>query len=130
MDLPDDDETFLNSKGFSWQLVPNGAEGYLIISAYPVNAETYDRASVDLMVRIPAQYNMAALDMYYVDPPLRLRSGGAYPQAADTFENHNGLSWQRFSRHLPGPWRAGVDGLRMFFAHIYQELQAKGRGTS
>ena len=126
MDLPEDDEAFLNSKGLSWRLVPDGAGAFLIVAGYAVNEETYDRAAVDLMVRIPAQYNLAGLDMYYVDPPLRLRNGGSYPQAAESFESHDGRSWQRFSRHLPIPWRPGVDGLRMFFAHIHRELQAKG----
>lgn len=125
MDLPEEDEAFLNAKGFAWQLAPDGAGGCLIISGYPVNDVMYDRASVDLMVRIPAQYNMAALDNYYVDPPLRLRGGGAYPHRADSFENHAGRSWQRFSRHLPGTWRPGIDGLQMFFAHIHRELRAK-----
>ena len=126
MDLPEDDEAFLNSKNFSWQLVPNGSGALLVISGYSVNGETYDRESVNLMIRIPDQYNMAGLDMCYVDPPLRLRNGGAYPDKADNFETHGGRSWQRFSRHLPCPWRAGVDGLQMFFAHIHRELQAKG----
>jgi hypothetical protein len=125
MDLPDDDEAFLNSKGFSWQLHPNGSGALLVIAGYPVNGDAYDRSSVDLMVRIPDQYNVAGLDMYYVDPPLRLKNG-AYPNAADSFETHGGRSWQRFSRHLPCPWRAGVDGLRMFFAHIHRELQDGG----
>jgi hypothetical protein len=126
MDLPEDDEDFLNSKGHAWQLVPDGAGALLILSGYPVSEAVFDRAAVDLMIRIPAQYNMAGLDMFYVDPPLKLKNGGGYPNKADTFENHNSRSWQRFSRHFPTPWRAGVDGLRNFFPHIQQELQAKG----
>src|SRR3954453_1156034 len=103
MDLPEDDEAFLSSKGHAWQLVPDGAGALLIVTGYPVNSETYDRASVDLMIRIPAQYKMAGLDMFFVAPPLRLKNGGSYPNKADTFETHNGRSWQRFSRHPTSP---------------------------
>jgi Prokaryotic E2 family E len=125
MDLPKDDEEFLSRKGYSYELVPVREGACLIVAAYPVNANVYDRSQVDLMVRIPAQYNIAALDMYYVEPVLRLK-GGEYPQAASQFESHAGRQWQRFSRHLASPWRAGVDGLQMFFALISKELQAKG----
>jgi hypothetical protein len=79
------------------------------------------------MIRIPAQYNIAGLDMFYVSPELKLRSTGSYPEAASHFENHAGRNWQRFSRHLiTTPWRAGVDGLRVFMSLIQKELQAKG----
>jgi Prokaryotic E2 family E len=80
------------------------------------------------MIRLPGQYNLAGLDMYYVDPPLRLKNG-EYPKAADSFEAHAGRQWQRFSRHLPIPWRPGIDGLQMFFALIGEELQ-EGRQPS
>ncbi len=124
MNLPEDDERFLNRKAYVWQLLPNGGGGCLIVSAFPVSDWLFDRETTDLMIRIPGGYNVAGLDMYYVDPPLRLRSG-AYPQSASNFEEHAGRRWQRFSRHLQKPWRPGLDGLPMFFALIQKELQAK-----
>jgi len=123
MDLPETDEAFLKGKGYSWRLVPDRAGACLIITGYAVNPDVYDRPQTDLMLRIPAQYNLAGLDMYYVDPPLRLKGGG-YPRSAESFERHVERQWQRFSRHLPRPWRTGVDDLRMFFALINQELHA------
>jgi hypothetical protein len=125
MDLPEDDEAFLRNKGYAYKLIPDGEGACLVIEGYPVNPEVYDRPETDLMIRIPAQFNIAALDNYYVDPPIRLKTGG-YPPAADHFEDHAGRKWQRFSRHLPRPWRAGVDGLQMFFGPIFKELQSKG----
>lgn len=124
MNLPEDDEFFLRRKGFKWSLVPDGDGGFLIIEAFPVSGAKYDRESTVLMVRIPPKYNMAKLDMWYVDPPLRLKGSNQLPNAAATFETHAGRSWQRFSRHLPdGAWRAGVDGLPMFFTFINSELR-------
>ncbi len=125
MNLPEDDEAFLNGKGYDWSLLPNGNGGLLVIKNCNINAEKYDRATIDLMIRIPPQYNVAKLDMWYVDPPVRLKATNCHPIKASTFENHGGRSWQRFSRHLPpGSWRAGIDGLPMFFTFINRELKS------
>ena len=123
MHLPEADETYLNDKGYTWKLLPDSNGGFLILEGFPVCESTYERAATDLLIRIPAGYNDAGLDMFWVDPPLTLRSGG-YPQAADLFEEYAGRRWQRFSRHLGG-WRAGIDGLPMFLALIQDELQAR-----
>lgn len=121
MRLPDDDEEYLRTKGFEWELVPNGDGACLVLKRYGVSEALYDRANTDLMVRIPAQYNNAALDMFYCDPPLKLRNG-SYPQAADQFEEHAGRRWQRFSRHFQTPWRAGIDGLPTLLTFAHREL--------
>jgi len=125
MRLPENDEIYLNNKGYQWQLIPGGSEAFLVINEFPLAAEIFDRGNTDLMIRIPAQYNMAGLDMYYVAPEIKLKATGAYPQAADHFETHCDRRWQRFSRHLTTAWRAGVDGLPMYLALIQKELQAK-----
>src|SRR6266545_1938847 len=126
MQLPEDDEAYLGEKRYDWQLVPDGNGACLVIRQYPVSAAVFDRATVDLMIRIPAGYNNAKLDMFYVDPELKLRKTGAYPEAAHVFENHCDRRWQRFSRHLPdGVWRAGIDGLPTMLAFVHRELQAK-----
>lgn len=124
MQLLEEDEEYLRQKGFTWELVPAEKQAYLVIKGYPVAAEIYDRSSTDVMIRIPALYNNAALDMFYCEPPLKLKSGG-YPDRADHFEDHIGRRWQRFSRHFPTPWRAGVDGLATLLTFVHRELQRK-----
>lgn len=122
MRLPEFDEQYLKEKGYEWELLPDGGSGALVIKNYSVASEKYDHGATDLLVLIPAQYNNAGLDMFYVDPPLHLKNGN-YPQAAETFEDHAGRHWQRFSRHLGRPWNPGVDGLPGFLALISKELQ-------
>jgi hypothetical protein len=124
--LPEDDERYLAEKGCAWELRPDGEGACLVVSDYEVSAAMYDRERTNLMIRIPAQYNLAGLDMFYVDPPLRLRATGAFPQAAEQTETHCGVQWQRFSRHLQSPWRPGVDGLPTLLAHVSRELQQPG----
>ncbi len=119
--LPEQDEKCLNEKGYRWTLK---AGGCLVLEGVSVSAERYDRQAVDLMIRIPPGYPMAALDMFYVRPELKLKSGG-YPQAAEAFEEHCGQRWQRFSRHLQDKWQVGVDSVRTFLAVILAELQGR-----
>lgn len=123
MRLPEDDEEYLREKGFEWELIPNGNGACLIIQKYPLSKDRYDRAECDVMIRVPAQYPNAKLDMYYVDPPIKLKTG-AYPHKADNFEGHAGRRWQRFSRHIPnGEWLDGEDGLLTLLRFIRKELQ-------
>ena len=54
MQLPEEDEEYLGEKGFDWELIPVENEGCLILKNYPVSSCIYDRASTDVMIRIPA----------------------------------------------------------------------------
>lgn len=125
MRLPEIDEAYLREKGYQWELFPDGNGACLVISDFAVAPNRYDRDKTDLLIRIPAQYNIAGLDMFYVSPELKFPNG-SYPEAAGTFQDYVNRRWQRFSRHLTTtPWRPGVDGLRMFMTLIGKELQAK-----
>lgn len=121
MQLPEDDERYLTDKGVTFELIPDGGGCLLLLPKYPINAKTYDRDDTTLMVRIPAQYPNAKLDMFYADPPIKLQNG-SYPDRADHFEDHGGRKWQRFSRHLPD-WRAGIDGLPTLLTFVHRELR-------
>ena len=123
MKLPEDDEAYLNGKSYRWELLPDPSGGLLVIRGFDLDSAKYDLTSCDLMIRIPAQYNIAALDMFYVAPPIRLKSG-AFHDRADHMETHGGQQWQRFSRHLQ-EWRPGIDTIRTLLSFAEREL--KGR---
>lgn len=128
MELPARDEKFLNERELNWHLLPDpqGA-ACLLIREFDVAAGGFTPPTTELMLRIPAQYPMAALDMWYCDPPIRLVSTGQFATASEVIEAHLGRQWQRFSRHLNGSWKPGVDGLRSFFVLIQRELQGIGK---
>ena len=127
MNLPKRDRRFLSERGFAWQLVGDGAGGAcLVVDDFDTSGGGFVPPSTTLMIRVPPQYPMAPLDMWYCDPPLRIAATGQLPQAAEVIEAHAGRSWQRFSRHLNGSWQPGVDGLRSFLALIQRELQGLG----
>lgn len=124
MNLPDDDVRYLNEKGFDWQLVADGPNACVVIKGYPVDVSRYDREATDILLRVPAQYPLAGLDMFYAEPWVKLRSG-SYPPAAEVAQDLLGRRWQRFSRHLKEPWRPGHDGLSSFLALVAAELSVK-----
>ncbi len=128
MELPARDMKFLTERGLVWELLPDpqGA-AFLVVKDFNVAAGGFTPATTELMIRIPAQYPMTPLDMWYCDPPIRLTASGQFAAATEVMETHLGRTWQRFSRHLNGGWRAGVDGLRAYFTLIQRELQGVGR---
>lgn len=123
--LPESDERYLKEKGYAWQLLCDDEGVCLVIEKYPVSGELYDRSGTDLMIRIPPQYNNAALDMFYADPPLRMKGTDKYPDRADSFIDRVKRRWQQFSRHFPVPWRPGVDGLPTLLTFVQRELHGK-----
>jgi len=127
MQLPEDDQHFLNAHGYSWTVLPDGAQaGFLIVKGFDVSGGGFGPSPTDLMVRIPAQYNMAQLDMWYCDPPIRYVANSQFAPASEVTEQHMNRMWQRFSRHLvSGAWRPGVDNLRSFMPLIWRELQGR-----
>ncbi len=128
MELPARDTKFLNERQLEWQLVldPQGA-ACLLIKGFDVSAGGFAPALTELMIRIPPQYPMTPLDMWYCDPPIRIAATGQFAVATEVMESHLGRNWQRFSRHLNGTWRPGLDGIRSFFALIQRELQGTGK---
>lgn len=124
MEMLDGDNAYLTEKGLPFQFLADGENGAILFKDYPLAAGKYDRDRTDLLICIPKGYNDAKLDNFYVDPPLKLASGGNYPQNADHFEDHVGRRWQRFSRHLPN-WRAGIDLLQNYLPLVHRELQGK-----
>lgn len=125
--LPEDDQQFLNSHRYNWKVHPDGGQGgFLIIEGFDVSGGGFGPSPTNLMIRIPAQYNMAQLDMWYCDPPIRIAATGQFATASEVTESHMNRTWQRFSRHLAsGVWRPGIDSLRSFMPLIWRELQGR-----
>jgi hypothetical protein len=120
--LPEPDRRHLDSKGQSYEVTLESGMICLILPNYPL-PDGYEPRDVTLLLRLPAGYPDAAPDMYWCDPPVRLSRTGAFPQAAESMENHLGRTWQRFSRHLgPGAWRPG-DGLDTYLTLIRHDLE-------
>lgn len=123
MELPAKDQAFLAERGFAWELRsdPSGG-GYLVVHDFDVASGGFTPLRTDLLIRIPSQYPMTPLDMWYCCPPIRIAATGQFAPASEHMEQHLGSTWQRFSRHLNGSWKPGIDGLRSFFVFIQREF--------
>lgn len=126
--LPTRDTAFLAERSYVYEVEPDpGGSAYLIVRNFDVSGGGFNPATTDLMIRIPPQYPMTPLDMWYCNPPIRVAATGLLAQASEVMEDHLGKTWQRFSRHLNGLWQPNVDSLRSFFVLIQRELQGKER---
>jgi Prokaryotic E2 family E len=93
------------------ECLDEGTRVLVIIRNLPLPPH-WNRNSTDVLVQTPQGYPMAAMDMFWVTPGLRL-SDGRIPQSGDQVETFAGCAWQRFSWHYgPGNgWNPGVDSL-------------------
>lgn len=152
--LPEGDEAYLASKELSWTLRRDGATVWLFIFGFEFDPDRFAAArgpdpcaastagvegardpfsdwaratsdhSVVLMIKIPAQYPQAKLDMFWTWPHLKDKRTGKDPDRASVVEPHFGRQVQRFSRHLP-QWRPGVDSLAGYLALIQNILRPR-----
>jgi hypothetical protein len=119
MELPRKDVSFLQAKGFTYELRQIGQELYFVLKDWPFPA-TYTPERADVLIIISPAYPLGSLDMFWTHPSIRLKSG-AWPQAADPHQVLNdGKQWQRWSRHIN--WRAGTDNLQTFIKAITMEI--------
>lgn len=90
----------------------HGGSRYLLVEGVPTPAH-FTPNEVSLLVVVPNGFPMAAPDMFWVDPPLRL-TDGREPEGGNCYEQHLGRTWQRFSWHYAQgqtAWRIGVSSL-------------------
>jgi hypothetical protein len=119
--LPEGDREFLISKGYDFKAKRVGADIHVVIANFPF-PKAYAPSTANLLVILPAGYPNANLDMFRTVPDVKLVNGG-WPKNADNRETHDGVSWQRWSRHFQSAWRQGIDNIRTFIASVKHELE-------
>lgn len=108
-----------------WEMRDEGGLVGLIIKNYLL-PKGYQPEKANLMVIIPHDYPMAALDMFYLHPPVARQDGMGI--GALCIENHFNMGWQRWSRHYS--WKPGDHCLATHLAYIENALkfELKGQG--
>ncbi len=107
----------LESRGFEVEVAVDNAI-YVVIKDYPIPEGIWDRTSSDLLIMAHDTYPNAALDMFWLDPPIS-RKGGP-PDGAIT-ETRNGREWQSFSWHIGG-WDPAHDNLLTYLDVVNDRL--------
>jgi hypothetical protein len=124
--LVDDDYEYLKSCGL--EHVEDEGQRYFVFRTFPLPPEMYCHdgvvlTAVNVLVRIPANYNTTGTDMLWLNPPLMRKDGKGIP-AAHTFGNGDpshfeGQEYCRWSRHYAADsWKAGIDGVRKIISRI------------
>lgn len=118
-ELPDDDIGFLENafKG-KWNTVTIDTERGIIINNYPL-PKGYSHTEVEMMILIPQDYPMAALDMFYLLPEITKTNGGTI--GALNNEPHLDRQWQRWSRHYE--WQAGIHNIATHLHIVKNSLE-------
>jgi hypothetical protein len=112
----------LKRRGYDLQLHPQ-SDGWMftIIEPYPV-PEGFNKPTTSLLIKVPPNYPLGGLDMFWTDPQLLLSSGG--PPANTSVEQNLGKPWLRFSWH-PQKWNPSSDSLISYLKFINKRLEQK-----
>ena len=97
------------------------AEGFanVVLHSYPL-PPGYNKATTELLVKVPVSYPNGRPDMFWVDEDLLLKDGRC-PKSADSIETPLGKKWRRFSWHPQG-WNPGTDNLRTYLEFVNGRL--------
>ncbi len=120
--LREQDQCFLDSLGYSYTV--EAVDGFVNVVLADFPTPGLDRSEADLLLRLPIGFPDAAPDMFWVSPAMTTK-GAAIP-GTEVTENHVGRSWQRWSRHIGGDWRPGVDNLETYLAYVRRALAIAG----
>lgn len=100
--------------------VEEGLEICIVFKEYSIPGNIWDREKVDLLVITHPTYPNAKLDMFWVDPPITLKSG-AQAKAVSP-EKKCGRDWQRFSWHVNN-WNPAHDNLITYLNVVNDRLK-------
>ncbi|WCT11025.1 multiubiquitin domain-containing protein [Mucilaginibacter jinjuensis] len=120
--LPEEDINYLEEKGIAYETVLNGETQWVILRGYGIPAG-YNHANPDIAIRIPQNYPIAPLDMFYMYPNLARTDNQAIGALSPlTIE---GKSYQQWSRHrtAANQWVPGEDNLATHIALMNHSLQ-------
>jgi len=121
------DHDVIQELGHPFELKQDGVFLAIVIDNYPMTRGLHP-ASSTLMLRMPPGFPDAAPDMFWLDPPVSFN--GVPIPGTEARETYLGRTWQRWSRHIQGQWRPGIDNLGTYLAYVRRCLnQAAGRAT-
>jgi hypothetical protein len=119
--LPQEDVSYLEEKGLVYETVLSDGAQWVILRDYPLPAG-YNQPYTDVAIRIPQNYPIAPLDMFYMYPNLARTDGQAIgalsPLAIE------GKQYQQWSRHRTAnnQWVPGEDNLATHIALMNHSL--------
>jgi hypothetical protein len=112
----------LRLKGYGLQLHPqNDGWIFTVIDQYPV-PEGFNQPNTSILIKMPPNYPLGGLDMFWTDSQLRLAGGGL--PVNTSIEQYLGRPWLRFSWH-PQKWNPSSDSLASYLKFIDKRLEQR-----
>ncbi len=108
----------LIKRGVSVEAVEAHNQCYALATGLLAPAPPWDKHSFDILVAIPAAYDTASLDAFYLGLPYKFK-GGTHPRVQGTIIAVRDRQWQLVSWHYPDgkPWLRGQDDLASHLTH-------------
>ncbi len=94
---------------------------FVLFEKYPLPLGWNQKRETRLLLITDISYPNSKLDMFWVDPDLRL-DGNRVPQAGGTIENYLDQQWQRFSWHVQ-KWNPAVDNVITYLGTVDARLR-------
>jgi hypothetical protein len=122
--LPAADRKYLETKGYTFREINDGATSGLIIDNFeltPVGKYSVDKSS--LLIVLPQGYPDVPPDMFYFNPKVLMKHTNAYPPLTNGEPMFFQIKWQQWSRHAPAnEWRAFKDGIHTYLQRVFKAL--------
>lgn len=126
--LLNEDYEMLRERGIVWE--EDRVKRFFVFKGFQLPAGLYTQESVDVLVQIPANYNLDGTDMLWLAPRLERTSGKAVPEQAEIGSSNNlhhaGVEFCRWSRHWThdhNRWRPGVDAIETILRRVIWALE-------
>jgi hypothetical protein len=113
-----DEVAALVKRGVALELVEANNQCYVLARGLDAPAPPWDQKSYDILVAIPAAYDAASLDAFYLALPYKF-NGGTHNRVNGGIISARGRQWQMVSWHYPDgkPWTRGLDDLASHLTH-------------
>jgi hypothetical protein len=118
----------LQARGVAIELVELNNQCYALVKGIKAESPPWSKISFDILIAIPAAYDDAQLDAFYVEWPCSFNNGEHNRTKGDIIEL-NQRKWRLVSWHYPEdrPWKAGQDSIESHIVHC--EAFFKNRGA-
>jgi hypothetical protein len=108
----------LVKRGVSVEAVEAGGQCYALQRGVSTLVPPWDRDAYDILVAVPAAYDAASLDAFYLGLPYKFK-GATHPRVQGAIITLRDRQWQLVSWHYPDgkAWVRGLDDLGNHLAH-------------
>ena len=99
-------------------MIDIGGQNYAFVEQVTAPSPPWDLTQYDILIPVPAAYDAAGLDGFYLALPYKFQ-GGAHPRVNGGTVDMSGRSFQQVSWHYHDnhPWKRGQDDLETHIFH-------------